>query len=153
MLGELTAEQMEQLLRSEMIGRVGCYADGKVYIVPVTYAYDNGFIYAHSSEGRKIQMMRENPRVCFEVERVENMSNWQSVIIDGTFEELIGDEASKAMEMLMERFLPYMGTTSETMATPHHEESYQGQQAKSGNHQAVVYRIRMSEQTGRFETR
>jgi hypothetical protein len=153
MLGEMTSEQIERLLCSEMVGRVGCSSGGKVYIVPVTYAYSGGFIYAHSGEGRKIQMMRDNPQVCFEVDHVENMANWQSVIVDGTFEELAGYDASKAMELLMERFLPFMGTTSETLMAPHPDEGGPGQAHKSGNHQAVVYRIRIVERSGRFETR
>ena len=153
MIGEMTTEQMERLLHAEMIGRVGCYARGKVYVVPVTYAYSNGCIYAHSSEGSKIQMMRENPEVCFEVEHVDNMSNWQSVITHGTFEELIGEEASRAMELLMERFLPFLGSTSETMPAQHQYRQAPGNAGRSGNHQAVVYRICVRERTGRFETR
>ncbi|MGA7671725.1 MAG: pyridoxamine 5'-phosphate oxidase family protein [Nitrolancea sp.] len=151
MIGEMTSKQIDQLLSAEMIGRIGCYADGKVYVVPVTYAYSNGCIYAHSSEGSKIRMMRGNPEVCFEVEHVENMSNWQSVITHGTFEELIGEEASRAMEMLMERFLPFLGSTSETMPAPHRPGP--GSAAHSGNHQAVVYRICLRERSGRYETR
>lgn len=153
MLGEMTSEQIEQLLRTEMIGRVGCYSDGKVYIVPVTYAYDGNYIYAHSSEGRKVRMMREHPRVCFEVENVESMANWRTVVVDGTFEELIGDEASHAMEFLMERFLPYLGTTSETLMPAHGSASASGHAPAPGNHQAIVYRIRVGEKSGRFETR
>ncbi len=153
MIGEMTQEQIDQLLHTEMIGRVGCYGDGKVYVVPVTYAFTGGCIYAHSSEGRKVQMMRQNPAVCFEVENVTNMSNWQSVIVQGTFEELVGDEASRAMELLMERFLPFMGMTSETLMAPPEGMAMPGHGSKSGNHQAVVYRIRISEATGRFETR
>ncbi len=151
MLGEMTNEQIERLLRSEMIGRIGCYSGGKVYVVPVTYAYDGGFVYAHSGEGRKVQMMRQNPQVCFEVEHIDNMANWQSVIVDGTFEELVGEEASRAMELLMERFLPFMGATSETLSVSHPAENESGHAVKSGNHQAVVYRIRLAERTGRYE--
>lgn len=153
MLGEMTSAQIEQLLRSEMIGRVGCCSDGKVYIVPVTYAYDGKYIYAHSSEGRKVRMMREHPEICFEVEQVESMANWKSVVVNGMFEELTGDQASHAMEILMERFLPYLGTTSETLMPAHPSASAPGHASTQGNHQAVVYRIRVGEKSGRFETR
>ena len=152
MIGAMTQEQIDRLLRSEMIGRIGCCFDAKVYVVPVTYAYDNGFIYAHSSEGRKVQMMRQNPNICFEVEQVANMSKWQSVIVQGTFEELVGEEASRAMELLMEPFLPFMGMTSETLMPAQDVDSQSGHGSKSGNHTAVVYRFRVTERTGRFET-
>jgi nitroimidazol reductase NimA-like FMN-containing flavoprotein (pyridoxamine 5'-phosphate oxidase superfamily) len=153
MIGAMTQEQIDRLLRSEMIGRIGCCSGSKVYVVPVTYAYDNGFIYAHSSEGRKVQMMRQNPNICFEVEQVANMSNWQSVIVQGTFEELIGEDASRAMELLMERFLPFMGMTSETLMPSHDGDPRAVHGSQYGNHTAVVYRIRVTEMTGRYETR
>ena len=71
MLGTLTREQSEHVLRTELIGRIGCYSGGKVYIVPVSYVFVNGYIYAHSNEGLKIRMMRKNTKVCFEVESRE----------------------------------------------------------------------------------
>ncbi len=58
MLGELNQEQIEQVLRSEVIGRLGCHASGRTYVVPVTYAYDGERIICHSGLGRKIEMMR-----------------------------------------------------------------------------------------------
>lgn len=70
MLGELNTEQIELLLKSEVIGRIGCCADNKVYVVPVTYAYDGTHVYAHSKEGMKIRMMRKSPEVCFEVDQM-----------------------------------------------------------------------------------
>ncbi|MGZ3920846.1 MAG: pyridoxamine 5'-phosphate oxidase family protein [Bacteroidia bacterium] len=150
MLGELNNDQIESLLRSEAIGRIGCYADNKIYVVPVSYAYDGIYIYAHSKEGMKILMMRKNPLVCFEVDHMENMANWQSVIASGTFEELTEHESSKrGMKILIDRLQPLM--TSET-AQPSH--------GLPGNHQndvkafhAVVFRIKLSEKTGRFEKR
>ena len=32
MLGELDKNQIEDFLKSELIGRIGCYSDGKVYV-------------------------------------------------------------------------------------------------------------------------
>ena len=40
MLGHLNQEPIEQVLRSEVIGRLGCHASGRTYVVRVTYAYD-----------------------------------------------------------------------------------------------------------------
>jgi hypothetical protein len=44
------------------------------------YAYSDGAIYAHSEFGQKIDMMRHNPDVCFEVDHVEDLVNWNSAI-------------------------------------------------------------------------
>ncbi|HVB64343.1 MAG TPA: pyridoxamine 5'-phosphate oxidase family protein [Nitrolancea sp.] len=149
MLGEMTVEQIDRLLRSEAVGRIGCYADGRVYIVPVTYAYDGSAIYVHSFEGRKIRMMRENPNVCFEVERIKNLANWQSVIAYGRFEELAGEDAARGMERLMERFMPHLSDLSVTMLPEHATTA----SVPHGSHQAVIYRIAVVEKSGRFEKR
>lgn len=63
MLGELTKDQIHHVLHCQTVGRIGCYANNKVYVVPVTYVFDNMNIYAHSKEGTKIEMMRANPEV------------------------------------------------------------------------------------------
>lgn len=149
MLGVMTVEQIDRLLRSETLGRIGCYAEGRVYIVPVTYAYDGFAIYVHSFEGRKIRMMRENPNVCFEVEQVDNLANWRSVITYGRFEELTGEDAARGMERLMEHFLPHMSGLSETMLPEHVTSAV----LPHGSHQAVIYRITVDEKAGRFEAR
>lgn len=80
MLGESNEAQTDQVLRSEVIGRLGCHAQGLTYLVPVTYAYDGDCIYGHSVEGLKVRMMRANPNVCFEVDAMESLANWRSVI-------------------------------------------------------------------------
>lgn len=71
MIGTLTKDQIEVVLRSGLIGRIGCQSDSKVFVVPVTYVFDEKYIYAHSREGQKIQIMRKNPDVCFEVDSIE----------------------------------------------------------------------------------
>src|SRR5689334_9060974 len=114
MIGSLTTEQIEHVLQSGLIGRIGCHNDKHVYIVPVTYVYRDGYVYAHSQEGLKVQMMRKNPKVCFEVDSIEGMTNWRCVVIQGTFEELkTGATQKKAFEILKDRLVPYL--LSETM--------------------------------------
>ena len=73
MLGELTPEEIDEMLRSEAIGRIGCYAFGRPYVVPITFAYDGVAVYGHSREGLKLRMMRSHPSVCFEVDRMEGL--------------------------------------------------------------------------------
>jgi uncharacterized protein len=148
MLGSLTPEQIIHVLQSQTIGRIGCCAKGEVYVVPVTYAYSEGYIYAHSQEGRKISMMRENPNVCFEVEAVENMANWRSVIVWGKYEELRSEnERQTGMQILVNRFMPLV--TSATVM-PSHGTAHPPEVVEKGK-RAVVYRIKIDEPTGRFE--
>jgi hypothetical protein len=146
-----SSEQIEQVLRSEVIGRIGCHANGQTYVVPITYAYDGERIICHSSLGMKIQMMRSNPEVCFEVEQVDNLANWRSVIAWGKYEELHGETATKAMGLLVERVMPIM--TSATVHLSHAEEALIQGKDYQPSPQAVVFCIRLSKKTGREEKR
>ena len=104
MVGILNNTQIAKVIIENNIGRLGCHADGITYVVPISYAYDGGFIYARTFEGMKISMMRKNPEVCFQIDEMENMANWKSVIAWGKFKELIeSDERNAAVEKLLQR--------------------------------------------------
>lgn len=104
MIETLTSEETDALLREEVVGRVGCHADGLTYVVPVIYAYEDGTVTVATVEGQKTRMMRSNPNVCFEVDVYEGPGRWRSAIVQGTYEELDGEEAKRALAALAERF-------------------------------------------------
>lgn len=149
MLGILNDKQIDTLLHSQVIGRIGCHADNKTYVVPVTYVYDEGKIICHTRDGLKLEMMRKNPEVCFQVDQVQDMANWQSVIVWGTFEELSGEPAKEAMEKLIDRMKPFM--TSETSHPLEPGESHERRETHGFT--AIVYQVKVKEKTGRFEKR
>lgn len=144
MPGELSEEQIDHLLRTEQLGRIGCHAGGLTYIVPVSYVFDGSDIYGLSAEGMKLRMMRENPRVCFEVEQVTRWYDWRTVIVWGTFEELEGEEVERAYRLLHSRLTPLIEFESRGSAT---NASIPG----VGARRFVLYRIRVDERTGRLE--
>jgi nitroimidazol reductase NimA-like FMN-containing flavoprotein (pyridoxamine 5'-phosphate oxidase superfamily) len=149
MLGPLTPEEVERLLSSETTGRIGCHADGLTYVVPVTYAYRSGTVYCHSAAGQKIRMMRKNPDVCFEVDRVEDVGNWKSVVAHGRFQELSGRDALEAMDVLIARF-----STIDGMKESHPSYVLRVSEADSprtDGRPIVLFGIRLSGKTGRFE--
>jgi len=150
MLGILNNEEIEKLLYEQNVGRLACYADGKLYLVPITYVYDGEYIMGHTNEGTKVSMMRKNPEVCFETDKMNDIFNWQSVIIWGLYEELKGDEATNAFKKIYERISPLMKTTKEVH--PHAEDKTIHKRDISLD-SAIVYRIRILEKTGRFEKR
>ncbi len=144
-LGLLTPHEIDMILRSEFVGRIGCHAYQRTYVVPIFYAYDGQYIYGHSGEGMKIQMMRTNPSVCFEVDHTRNLTNWESVIAMGRFEELQGHAAEHAMQQLIERMIAlHSGAVIDP--TPGADGALSGRNL-------VVYRIALEERTGRFERR
>jgi nitroimidazol reductase NimA-like FMN-containing flavoprotein (pyridoxamine 5'-phosphate oxidase superfamily) len=140
--------EIESLLRSEKVGRLGCHARGRTYVVPVAYVYDEGVIIAHAADGLKVQMMRENPSVCFEIDRVDDLTHWQSVIAWGTFEELKGLAADHALAIYLGRMLP-LTATHEASQTP--KTLTRQHRAREDELPAVTFCIRIHERTGRFE--
>ncbi len=154
MLGELDDDQVEAVLRAEVVGRIGCHDAGRPYVVPITYAYDGDAVYGHSVEGQKLHMMRANPFVCFEVEQVDDLANWRSVIAFGEFQQLAGDDAQHALELLVNRLAPLV-----TSATAHPDVAETSAIGSEGHgrertpESAVLYRIILQEKTGRYEKR
>ncbi|VAX21018.1 hypothetical protein MNBD_NITROSPINAE04-2221 [hydrothermal vent metagenome] len=63
-------EVVESLLIEEKIGRIGTCGPNGPMIKPVNFLYLNGDIYFHSSyEGEKMEHIKADPRVVFEIER------------------------------------------------------------------------------------
>ncbi|SKC83437.1 pyridoxamine 5'-phosphate oxidase family protein [Ohtaekwangia koreensis] len=148
MLGKLTEEQVDHVLHEQLLGRIGCRAKNRVYIVPVTYVYHKGYIYAHSKEGEKIRMMRSNPEICFQVDAIENMTNWRSVVVWGKYEELKTKKEQEAgLKIMADRLAPF--TISETIR-PSQGPSRPPEVVEKG-FKAVAYRLKVLEKTGRFE--
>ncbi|MGA7833884.1 MAG: pyridoxamine 5'-phosphate oxidase family protein [Acidimicrobiales bacterium] len=103
MILEMSASEIDEFVISQKIGRVGCHVSGETYVVPVIYAWDADCIYVYTTEGKKIEMMRENPHVCFEIDDYQANGGWRSVIVQGVFEELGGDDAVGALRIISER--------------------------------------------------
>jgi nitroimidazol reductase NimA-like FMN-containing flavoprotein (pyridoxamine 5'-phosphate oxidase superfamily) len=61
-------QEMEQLLREQVIGFLGLSVGGNLYVVPLNYAYVDGRIIFHCAlTGKKLDYIRANPDVCFTV--------------------------------------------------------------------------------------
>jgi nitroimidazol reductase NimA-like FMN-containing flavoprotein (pyridoxamine 5'-phosphate oxidase superfamily) len=150
MLRELDDNQVEALLKDQLIGRLGCHSAGVTYIVPVNYVYDGTNIYCHSAKGMKIDMMRKNPEICFEVDKIKDMTDWQSVIAWGRFEEITGiAEQQKVLQQLTDRITPYIIDDSVTR-----EHGFVDEESDIGTTvELIMYKIIVSKKTGRFEDR
>jgi len=84
-------EVLHEIIRSSQVCRLGL-SDGNVpYIVPLCFGYKDRTLYFHSAaEGKKIELIKKNPNVCFEfdhnveVVRAEKPCSWgmkyQSII-------------------------------------------------------------------------
>jgi nitroimidazol reductase NimA-like FMN-containing flavoprotein (pyridoxamine 5'-phosphate oxidase superfamily) len=130
------------------IGRIGCHADGITYIVPINYVYENDTIYAHSKKGMKIDIMRKNPDVCFQVDAIDDLLNWESVITWGKFEEIFDmQEKTLVMQKIINRVIPLMkGDTAQPSHGFTSDSSNVGEDVE-----LILYKISLDKKTGRFE--
>jgi uncharacterized protein len=131
----LPTEEIEALLRTAIVGRIACCGhgatgDGRPYLVPLAYGYDGDAVYAHSGPGRKLDLMRAEPRVTFEVDEAIAPDHWRSVIADGTFEEI---DDPRQRDAALQVIYGLIGVPD------------------LGSH-TVVFRILLTSRSGRYET-
>src|SRR5512145_2887439 len=68
-----TAE-IDAILREARVCRVALADGNGPYIVPICFGYEQGALYLHSAlEGKKIDMIRSDPRCCFEVDLYDEL--------------------------------------------------------------------------------
>ena len=151
MLGKLNTDQIDAVLKGNITGRIGCTDGVKVYVVPVSYAFNGNYVIAHSKEGMKIDMMRAHPHVCFQVDEIDNYANWRSVIAWGDYEEITDPrERYYAMKYLVSHLMHMQ--VSETAGLDEMQKVTMEHAHEPDHHpRPVVYRIRLNEKTGRYE--
>src|SRR5215470_2937350 len=108
MICEIGERESRELLREQTLGRLGCADDIEPYVIPVNYHFDGENIYVHSTQGKKIEIMRSNPRICLQVDEIKDTFNWRSVIAFGWFEEV--EDPNERDRKLTEMFkrLPHL---------------------------------------------
>ena len=97
--------------------RLGLCRDNQPYIVPVSFGYDGSFLYFHTApEGKKIEFIAANNRVCFELEHQVKLlpdetdpCRWSfsffSVIGFGKIEEITDPESKiEALNQIMRHY-------------------------------------------------
>lgn len=61
--------ELESILRKAIVCRIAFADSNEPYVVPVNFGFEGRCLYFHSApEGRKIDIIRRNNRVCFEVD-------------------------------------------------------------------------------------
>lgn len=144
----LAKAQCEALLAAGYYGHLACYDGKDPYIVPVTYLYKDDCAYGFTREGKKIDIMRKHPRVCFQVEHIDNGFTWQSVMAWGEFQEVLDEKTVQAMKLQLahqygkitvrERALPVS-----PMITDMHKHQY------GDIDNSIIYRIKIDRMTGK----
>jgi nitroimidazol reductase NimA-like FMN-containing flavoprotein (pyridoxamine 5'-phosphate oxidase superfamily) len=109
-------DQIEHIVQDAQICHLALADNGQPYVVPLNFGYRDNTVYFHSArQGRKIDMLKANPRVCLEfshpreIVRGETNCEWgqrfESVIAFGEA-RFIEDEAGKieALDVILEHY-------------------------------------------------
>ena len=107
---------MESIILNSSVCRLAFSEENRPYIVPLCFGYEDDTLYFHSArEGRKLDILRKNNKVCFEFDidheivEADDACRWgmkyQSVIGFGKG-SIIGDIESKrkALNIIMQHY-------------------------------------------------
>jgi nitroimidazol reductase NimA-like FMN-containing flavoprotein (pyridoxamine 5'-phosphate oxidase superfamily) len=81
----LERNEMEAILARNHVGRLAYTFKDKVDIEPIHYVFEGGVLYGRTSPGTKLLTVVRHPWVAFEVDEVEALFKWRSVVAHGTF--------------------------------------------------------------------
>jgi nitroimidazol reductase NimA-like FMN-containing flavoprotein (pyridoxamine 5'-phosphate oxidase superfamily) len=136
--------ELRRILEGARVCRVAMVDGGKPYLVPLSFALDGDDLVLHSAtSGRKLDVLRRSPSVCFEVEEgVETLVHELPCETTQRFRTVIGFGEAEIVEDAAERvrllglFGPRYGAPAAPMS---------GERIRS----AVVIRVRVRELTGK----
>jgi uncharacterized protein len=133
---ELHREECVEILERNRVGRIAYSHGDRVNIEPLHYVLDEEWLLVRTSKGSKVASLPHNPWVAFEVDEVEEMFRWRSVVVHGVVQtmsaEVNGQEQfDKAVEALR-RLIPGALTEDDPVAF-----------------RDVVLRVHLSEISGR----
>ncbi|SFE49016.1 hypothetical protein SAMN05216378_3301 [Paenibacillus catalpae] len=110
--------KIQSFLEQARTGFLGLASDNVPYVVPLNFVWKDDAIYFHgASEGRKIDMIADNPEACFTVsEEYGTIADptpahvdtaYMSAVIYGTIMKVTDwDEATAAMQVMLNKYVP-----------------------------------------------
>jgi nitroimidazol reductase NimA-like FMN-containing flavoprotein (pyridoxamine 5'-phosphate oxidase superfamily) len=80
----LTLEDCWALLQRNHVGRIAFLGHGMVDIEPVHYVANDAWVFVRSADGAKLEAFSHHPYIAFEVDEVDDLFDWRSVVAHGT---------------------------------------------------------------------
>ncbi len=104
----LDLRECEELLAAHHVGRLAFSYRDKVDIEPIHYVYSEGWIYGRTGEGTKLRTLAHNRWVAFEIDEVDGLFDWRSVVVKGALYLLApsADETWTYAVSLLQRVVP-----------------------------------------------
>ncbi|MEL7655290.1 MAG: pyridoxamine 5'-phosphate oxidase family protein [Bacillota bacterium] len=145
---ELTSQaDIEAILKKAFVCHLGLTDGDQPYIVPMNFGYQDGYIYLHGAkEGRKIDIINKNNKVCFEMElfQPEIIKNGDQPCDWGTvFRSVIGFGTARILETEEEKIKGL-----HAILKPHDDRVFAFPEAMLN--ETAVIEIKINEMTGKI---
>ena len=143
---EMSDAECCRVLQSEEVGRLACARNNQPYVVPIYFAFDGNYIYGFTTVGQKVEWMRSNELVCFEMDQITSHNQWVSIVVFGRYEELPDTPEYQCARAQVYR---YLGKHAMWW-----EPAYISQEHRDQPHSLtpVFYRIQIEKMTGHRAT-
>ena len=107
---------IEAIIKKSLVCRLALSDDNSPYIVPLSFGYKDKVLYFHGSQkGKKINIIKKNPKVCFEFDadteivKAEDACRWsmsyksvigfgKAVLLEDT------EEKQRALDIIMSQY-------------------------------------------------
>ena len=146
LIHQLARTDCEAILARTHIGHLACARHDQPYVVPIHFWYDppRQCIYGFSAVGQKIAWMRDNPKVCLQIEDIADKDHWTTIIVVGRYDEIAqtpeeADARQRARQLFQQRPEWWFPAAAKTTTHEHPD--------------VVIYRIHIDSITGRRAAR
>ncbi len=144
---DLSNQECIKVLSNNYIGRIAFISKGNPEILPITYYYDpdQHSIISYSSEGTKIEAMRQNKSVTFQVDEIYAIDQWKSVLAHGKYQELNSVDAKHILRLFTDGVKKVLHEKAHTDVNYINEFSSKLEDGKP----SVIYRINITDIVGK----
>ncbi|HEY9229980.1 MAG TPA: pyridoxamine 5'-phosphate oxidase family protein [Gemmatimonadaceae bacterium] len=84
-VSELSPEEANALLARNWIARIAYSWHDRVDVEPIHYVYDEPWIFGRTGVGAKLLALAHNQWCAVEVDEVDDLFDWRSVVVKGPF--------------------------------------------------------------------
>lgn len=138
---KLTDAEIDAIVARNSHGRLAFSFRNRVDLEPIHYVHDNGWLFGRTRAGTKLATLQRSPWVAFEIDEVEDLYEWRSVVLKGTV-YLVDQTATADADELREHAIEQIRRLVPAAFTD----------ADPAPHLNVLIRIHIDEKHGRMAT-
>ena len=135
---DLDPTECTAILARHNVGRLAFSRKDRVDIEPIHFVFDDGWLYGRTQSGTKLDVITHNRWIAFEVDEIDALFDWRSVVVKGGFYLLRSDGSAQEVEIYEKGIAILRRLVPETMTA-----------ADPLRDRAILFRIHIDEMFGR----